>query len=64
MGHTTVLKMDKKYLESSETNFMKLPPYVFDVDHVTKVRSELSITALEKKMNKITAEKSGLMNIF
>ena len=28
---------------------MNLPPYVFDVDHVAKIRSELSITVLEKK---------------
>ena len=31
-----------------ETNFMNLPPNVFDVDHVAKIRSELSITVLEK----------------
>ena len=28
---------------------MNLPPYVFDVDYVAKIRSELSITVLEKK---------------
>ena len=28
---------------------MNLSPYVFDVDHVAKIRSELSITVLEKK---------------
>ena len=28
---------------------MSLPPYVFDVDHVAKIRSGLSITVLEKK---------------
>ena len=28
---------------------MNLPPYVFDVDCVAKIRSELSITVLEKK---------------
>ena len=28
---------------------MNLPPYVFDVDHVAKTRSELSITVFEKK---------------
>ena len=28
---------------------MNLPPYVFDVDHVAKIRSELSIAVLEKK---------------
>ena len=36
---------------------MNLSPYVFDVDYVTKIRSELSITVLEKKIHKITAEK-------
>ena len=36
-------------LESSETNFMNLPPYVFDVDYVAKIRSELSIGVLQKK---------------
>ena len=35
--------------ESSETNFMNIPPYVFDVDSVAKIRSDLSITVLEKK---------------
>ena len=29
--------------------FMNLAPYVFDVDHVAKIRSELFITVLEKK---------------
>ena len=28
---------------------MNLPPYVFDVDYVAKIRSEQSITVLEKK---------------
>ena len=28
---------------------MNLPPFVFDVDHVAKFRSELFITVLEKK---------------
>ena len=28
---------------------MNLPPYVLDVDHVAKIRFELSITILEKK---------------
>ena len=32
---------------------MNIDPYVFDVDHVAKIRSELSITLLEeKKKNK------------
>ena len=39
---------------------MNLPPYVFDVDHVAKIRSELSITVIEKKLHKITAQKSEL----
>ena len=36
-------------VESSETNFMNLPHYVFGVDPVAKIRSELSIYVLEKK---------------
>ena len=44
----TVIKIGENILESSETNFMNLPPYVFDVDYVAKIRSELSITLLEK----------------
>ena len=31
---------------------MNLPPYVFDVDHFAKIRSELSITVLGKKLHK------------
>ena len=35
---------------------MNLAPYVFDVDHVAKIRSQLSVTVLEKKkMNEILA---------
>ena len=34
---------------------MNLAQYVFDVDHVAIIRSEQSITVLEKKMYKITA---------
>ena len=34
---------------------MNLPTYVFDVDYVARIRSELSVTVLEKKMNEITA---------
>ena len=30
-------------------------PFVFDVDHVRKARSELSIAVVEKKYHKITA---------
>ena len=47
-----MVNIGENILESSETNFMNLPPYVFDVDHVAKIRSELSIAVLEKKMNK------------
>ena len=43
---------------------MNLPPYVFDVDYVAKIRYEQSITALEKKMNKITALKGDLTRNF
>ena len=53
----TVIKIDENILESSETNFMNLPHCVFDVSHAAKTRSQLSITILEKKMNKITAKK-------
>ena len=37
--------------------------YVFDVDHVAKIRSELSITVLEKKKNKITTEKKFILGL-
>ena len=47
--------ISENILESSETIFKSLTPYVFDVDNVAKIRSELSITVLEKKMNKIIA---------
>ena len=40
--------MSENILELSETKFMNLPPYVFDVDHVAKIRSRLSITVPEK----------------
>ena len=60
----TVIKIGENILESSEIKFMNLPPYVFDVDHVAKIRSELSITVLErKKMNKILAQKSYLKSV-
>ena len=36
-------------LESSEAKFVNLAPYVFDIDLVARIRSELSITVLEKK---------------
>ena len=44
-----MVNIGESILESSETNFMNLPPYVFDLDDVAKIRSELSITVLEKK---------------
>ena len=49
IGHIGLIKVGEGILESSETNFMNLPPYAFDVDHVAKIRSELSTTVLEKK---------------
>ena len=39
---------------------MNLPPYVFDVDHVAKIRSELSITVLKKKLQKLPIKKGDL----
>ena len=36
-------------LDASKNIFMNLTPYVFDVDHVAKIRSELIITVLEEK---------------
>ena len=30
---------------------MNLAPYVFDVDHIAKIRSGLSITVLEKEIS-------------
>ena len=52
---TVVYGLGENILESSETDFMNLPPYVFDVDYLAKIRSELSITVLEKQMNKFLA---------
>ena len=39
---------------------MNLPPYVFKVDHVPKIRSQLSITVLEKKTTKLPLKKVTL----
>ena len=39
-------------LESSKSIFMNLQPYVFNVNHVAKIRSGPSITVLEKKIHK------------
>ena len=36
-------------LVSDESRIMNLPPYIFDVDHVAKIRSGLSVTIPEKK---------------
>ena len=36
---------------------MNLPSYVFDVDHVAGIRSELSKTVLEKKNTKLSLRK-------
>ena len=44
-----MIKIDE-ILDSSEKIFMYLPSYVFDVDHVAKIRSKLPITVLEKKI--------------
>ena len=46
IGH---IKIGENILESSETEFMNLPPYVIDVDNIAEIRLELSITVLEKK---------------
>ena len=43
-----MVNISENILESSEINFMNLPSYVFDVDHVTKIKSELSIAVLKK----------------
>ena len=54
--YTAVMRIGEKFLESSENTFMNLPLYVFDVDNVAKKnRSELSITVLVNKINKISA---------
>ena len=45
-----MVSIGKNVLESSEVTFMNLPPYFFYLDHVAKIRSELSITVLEKKI--------------
>ena len=51
-----MVNIGENILESSKTNFMNLPLYVFDVDNVAKKnRSELSITVLVNKINKISA---------
>ena len=53
-------KYRRKYSRVIGERFHEFDPYVFDVDHVAKIRSELSITALEiKKLIKLSL-KSGL----
>ena len=44
-----MVNMGENILEPSETKFMDLPSYVFDVDYVAKIRSELPTTVPEKK---------------
>ena len=51
-----VIKRVEYILASLEANLISLPPYVFDVDHVAKIRSELYITVLDIK-KKIIAKK-------
>ena len=63
MPYLTVIKIGEQILEASEVKFMSLPPHVFDVDHAAKIRSWLSITVLEKKPLKITAQKSDLRDL-
>ena len=46
-----MVNIGENILELSEINFMNFDPYVFDVDHVAEIRSELSITVLEKKFH-------------
>ena len=42
---------------------MNSAPYVFDVDHVAKIRFGLSITVLEKKLHKITTKKLPKLSV-
>ena len=44
-----MIKIGENILESSDTSFMNFDTYVFDEDHIAKIRSELSITVIEKK---------------
>ena len=55
--YTNVIKIGENILESSENKFMNLLPYVFDVDYAAKIRSELSVTVLEKKRSKLSLVK-------
>ena len=53
-----MVNIGETILELPENIFMNLAQYVFDLDHVAKIRSGLSITVLEKKIHKIVAQKS------
>ena len=55
-----MVNIGENILESSETNFMNLPPQLFDVNHVAKMKFWLSITVPEMKVSKITAQKTDL----
>ena len=44
-----MVNIGEQILDLSEAKFMNLPPYVFDIDYVAKIRSGPSITVLEKK---------------
>ena len=48
------------FLESSEIKFMNLAPYVSNIDHVAKIRSGLSMTVLEKKIQNYRLKKVTL----
>ena len=58
-----MVTMGEKILDSSENIFMNFPPYVFDLDHVAKIRSGLSITVLgKKKSTKLPLKKTKAFN--
>ena len=61
--YMTVIRIGEIILESSETKFIDLPPYVFDVDHVAKIRSELSTSVLEKTKVTLDAGITALSKI-
>ena len=58
--HPCMVNIGENILESSEINFMNFDPLVFDVNHVAKIRSELSITVLKKKIQNYRLENSDL----
>ena len=45
-----MVKIGENILGASVAKFMNLAPYAFDVDHVAKIRSGLSITVLDKNI--------------